>query len=137
MLEFSSNFTANQILIAAAARVYGPPGTLENAVRLAETYGRKDLGLTSLSIVEGSGIARDNRISAADLVKLLGGFEANRELLTHEDRVWFKTGTLSGVQSRAGYILSDNGGFYRFAILINTPGRRADGVLQALLPLLP
>jgi D-alanyl-D-alanine carboxypeptidase/D-alanyl-D-alanine-endopeptidase (penicillin-binding protein 4) len=137
MLEFSSNFTANQILIAAAARVYGPPGTLEKAVQLAQTYGRRDLGLSSLSIFEGSGIGRENRISAADLVKLLGGFEARRELLTHENRVWFKTGTLSGVQSRAGYIQSDSGGFYRFAILINTPGRRADGVLQALLPFLP
>ncbi|MBW2170331.1 MAG: D-alanyl-D-alanine carboxypeptidase, partial [Deltaproteobacteria bacterium] len=32
MLEFSSNFMANQITIALWARVYGPPGTLSKGV---------------------------------------------------------------------------------------------------------
>jgi D-alanyl-D-alanine carboxypeptidase/D-alanyl-D-alanine-endopeptidase (penicillin-binding protein 4) len=137
MLEFSSNFIANQVLIAAAARVYGPPGTLDKAVGLAEGYGRRTLGLTSLKMVEGSGIARANRLSAVDLVTLLKVFAPHRDLMTRRDRVWFKTGTLSGVQSRAGYIQGADGGWYRFALLINTPGRRADEVIEAMLPFLP
>ena len=137
MLEYSSNFVANQLLVAAGARVYGPPGTLEKGVRLAEVYARETLGLVSLQLAEGSGISRSNRISAADLAAVLTAFSDHRGLLRHDGRVWCKTGTLSGIQSRAGYIDSTENGPYRFVILINTAGHRADPVLRALLPLLP
>lgn len=135
MMTYSNNFIANQLLIATGARIYGPPGTLAKGVRLLVEEARR-LGLRSAHLVEGSGISRDNRISAADLDTVLAAFAAHRHLLRHQGRIWSKTGTLAGVRTRAGYIETDSG-LHRFVILVNTPGRRADPVLDALRQLLP
>ncbi len=137
MMASSNNFMANQLLIAAGARAYGPPGTLDKAVSLASDYARRTLAWQHFMLAEGSGISPDNRVSAADLDKLLSAFTDHRGLLRHKGRAWYKTGTLSGVQTRAGYIEKADGTHYRFAILINTPGRRADPVLDSLMELLP
>lgn len=135
MMTFSNNFIANQILVAAAADVYGPPGSLEKGVRLLEEEARR-LDLADAHLVEGSGISRSNRVSAADLDAVLAAFAGQRHLLRREGRVWSKTGTLHDVRSRAGYIETRDG-LCRFVILVNTPGRSADPVLDAVLRLLP
>jgi D-alanyl-D-alanine carboxypeptidase/D-alanyl-D-alanine-endopeptidase (penicillin-binding protein 4) len=132
MLENSSNFIANQLLIAAGAKMYGLPGTLGKGVRLAAEHARRHLGWTDFQLVEGSGIARQNQVTAADLDRLLAAFVPHRHLMRSEGRVCYKTGTLNGIQTRAGYIEGNHGMTYRFVILINTHGRRADPVLKAL-----
>jgi D-alanyl-D-alanine carboxypeptidase/D-alanyl-D-alanine-endopeptidase (penicillin-binding protein 4) len=137
MLENSSNFIANQLLIAAGAKVHGLPGTLEKGVRLAAEHARRHLGWTEFQLVEGSGIARQNQVTAADLDRLLAAFVPHRHLMRSEGRARFKTGTLNGVQTRAGYIDGGADGTYRFVILVNTHGRRADPVLKALTQRLP
>jgi serine-type D-Ala-D-Ala carboxypeptidase/endopeptidase (penicillin-binding protein 4) len=137
MLEHSSNFIANQLLIAAGAKVHGLPGTLEKGVRLAGNHARQDLGWTRFHLVEGSGIARRNQVTAADLDRLLAAFFPYRHLMSGEGRTRYKTGTLNGIQTRAGYMESNHGAPYRFVILINTPGRRADTVLDVLTERLP
>ncbi|MBW1647287.1 MAG: D-alanyl-D-alanine carboxypeptidase [Deltaproteobacteria bacterium] len=137
MLEHSNNFIANQLLIAAGAKVHGLPGTLEKGVRLACDHARRNLGWENFQLVEGSGIARQNRVTAADLDRLLAAFAPHRHLLPSHGRARYKTGTLSGIQTRAGYIEGPSGALYRFVVLINTPGRRADPVLAALRQRLP
>ncbi|MGM0453154.1 MAG: D-alanyl-D-alanine carboxypeptidase, partial [Thermodesulfobacteriota bacterium] len=57
LMEYSNNFVANQLLLAAGARAYGPPATLEKGVRAADTYAQDALGIDP-TIVEGSGISR-------------------------------------------------------------------------------
>jgi D-alanyl-D-alanine carboxypeptidase/D-alanyl-D-alanine-endopeptidase (penicillin-binding protein 4) len=135
LLEFSNNFIANQILISAGARRFSPPGTLEKGVRAAEAFGRQKLALQTLRMAEGSGISRQNRITAADMMTVLEHFLPYRHLLVEEGPVRFKTGTLSGIQTRAGYIETPDG-LYRFVLLINTPGRRADPIVRKLVGLL-
>jgi len=137
LLEHSNNYTTNQILIAAGVDAYGPPGTLSKGVRVATTYARDILRLEKLRMTEGSGISRQNRISAKDLVRVLEGFEPYRYLMRHNGRTYYKTGTLHGISTRAGYIDSADGGQYRYAVLINTRGRSTNPVVRKLLRFLP
>ncbi len=135
LLEFSNNFIANQILISAGARRFGPPGTLEKGVRAAEAFARQKLEVRTLRMAEGSGISRQNRITAAEMMTVLEHFLPYRRLLVQEGPVRFKTGTLSGIQTRAGYIETPDG-LYRFVLLINTPGKPAAPIVRELVDLL-
>ena len=132
MMEFSNNFIANQICVAMGAQVYGPPGTLNNGVKVISDYAKNELQLNDLVIVEGSGISRENRISAQDMLTVLDRFAPHRHLLTGTAKIRFKTGTLSGVNTRAGYIEGPNDELFSFVVLINTPGKSAEKVVQKL-----
>jgi D-alanyl-D-alanine carboxypeptidase/D-alanyl-D-alanine-endopeptidase (penicillin-binding protein 4) len=132
MMAFSNNFVANQLVIAAGAKKFGAPGTLSKAVRLLESYCRDKLMLKAFTLVEGSGISRQNRFTALALLKIVAEFEPYHDLLRYRNGEYFKTGTLKGVRSRVGYIRRPGGGFYRFVIMVNTPGRSAAGIKKAL-----
>jgi D-alanyl-D-alanine carboxypeptidase/D-alanyl-D-alanine-endopeptidase (penicillin-binding protein 4) len=108
MLAFSNNFVANQLLLSAGAAVYGAPATLQKGVRTLLDYARKDLGLQDLELAEGSGISRKNRISPEDMLKVLHRFRPYRDLLPREGPFLYKTGTLKGIRTRAGYIEKGN-----------------------------
>jgi len=132
MMEFSNNFIANQLVIAAGATRYGAPATLEKAVRLLNTYCRETAGLNDFTIVEGSGISRRNRLTARSLLRVLALFEPYHTLLRRQGAEYFKTGTLAGVSSRVGYLRGPAAGLYRFVIIMNSPGGSAVGVKRAL-----
>jgi D-alanyl-D-alanine carboxypeptidase/D-alanyl-D-alanine-endopeptidase (penicillin-binding protein 4) len=132
LLEHSNNYTTNQILIAAGIRAYGPPGTLAKGVQAATFFATDVLQLHSFFITEGSGISRENRISAADLHKVLEAFEPYRHLMRREGSEFFKTGTLFGISTRVGYIENSRGNVYRYVLLINTPGKSADRAMKQL-----
>lgn len=137
LLEHSNNFTTNQILIAAGIDAFGAPGTLPKGVQAATAYARGVLQLKHFYLTEGSGISRDNRITALGLDRVLEGFEPYRYLMRKEGRSRYKTGTLYGISTRAGYIESEDGSYYRFAVLINTRGKSTDRVIRKLLKVLP
>jgi D-alanyl-D-alanine carboxypeptidase/D-alanyl-D-alanine-endopeptidase (penicillin-binding protein 4) len=82
LMEFSNNFMANQLLIAAGAEAYGAPGNLTKAARALNAYVAEVLGIADARLVEGSGISRDNRISAWALMTALERFEPYRRLMT-------------------------------------------------------
>ncbi len=132
LLEFSNNYTTNQLLIAAGAKVYGPPGTLDKGVLTAASYAKNILYLEHTQIIEGSGISRKNKTSAKDMEKILKAFEPYHSLMRHEDREFYKTGTLSGINTRAGYIENTKGQLYRFVVLINTPGKSSGRIMKKL-----
>ncbi|MFH1984505.1 MAG: D-alanyl-D-alanine carboxypeptidase [Pseudomonadota bacterium] len=131
MMTYSNNFMANQLLIASAAAAYGPPGNLAQGARLARAFADKNLGLKRLVLVEGSGISRDNRISAADMHRVLGAFYRYRHLLRKDGDDAFKTGTLDGIRTRAGYFTVD-GKDYGYVVMLNSDTRRMDAVMQAV-----
>jgi D-alanyl-D-alanine carboxypeptidase/D-alanyl-D-alanine-endopeptidase (penicillin-binding protein 4) len=132
LLEHSNNYTTNQILITAGIQQYGPPGTLAKGVMAANTFAKDLLQLNTFYITEGSGISRDNRVSAADLHKVLEAFQPYRRLMRHEGGEYYKTGTLLNISTRAGYIENSEGRIYRYVILINTPGRATDRIMRRL-----
>ncbi|MDZ7598461.1 MAG: D-alanyl-D-alanine carboxypeptidase [Desulfobacterales bacterium] len=133
LLQYSNNFIANQLTVVIGAAAAGPPGTLAKGVSATRTYAADVLGLKTLRMAEGSGISRQNRISAREMDRVLAAFEPLRHLMRHEGREYYKTGTLSGIRTRAGYIASAAGGCYRFALLVNTPGRSTDRIMRGLL----
>ena len=133
LLAFSNNYSTNQILIAAGARRYGAPGTLEKGVQAARDYARNILQLEDIRISEGSGISRDNRITARDMQKVLDAFAPYHTLMRSDGRQFYKTGTLRGISTRAGYIERPDGSLNRFVVLINSPGRSAEHVTRNLI----
>ena len=133
LLTFSNNYTTNQILIAAGARRYGPPGTLEKGVQAARDYARNILQLDDIRISEGSGISRENRITARDMQKVLDAFAPYHTLMRSDGRQFYKTGTLRGISTRAGYIERSDGSLDRFVVLVNSPGRSAEHVTRHLI----
>lgn len=132
LLEFSNNYTTNQLLIAAGAKAYGPPGTLDKGVLAALSYAKNILYLEHTRITEGSGISWKNKTSAKDMEKILKAFEPYHGLMRHEGREFYKTGTLSGINTRAGYIENTKGQLYRFVVLINTPGKSTKKIMRKL-----
>lgn len=136
LLLSSNNFIANQIFVTIGASVYGQPGTLEKGVSAVSEYARTVLKTENIQVAEGSGIARENQICAKDMLKILEKFKPYRYLMRHEDRVIYKTGTLSDVSTRAGYIEDSGGKKYSFVIFCNTPGKPAHKILAKLLKVL-
>ena len=124
LMEFSNNFMANQLLLAAAAKATGPPASLDKAVDLAKTHAAHRLGISPFQIVEGSGISRQNRVSAKMMAVVLKAFAPHYLLLQNKGPVYFKTGTLFHVQTRAGYVVGSGNQMFLFAIMINTPEKQ-------------
>lgn len=133
MLEHSNNFIANQLLIASGIQMYGPPGTLKKGVHAARTYARSILNIDNLHMEEGSGISKKNRISSINFYKILKAYQPFHSLMPRTGRQFYKTGTLNGVNTRAGYIADENGELYCFIVLINTPGKSPDRVMDIIL----
>ena len=123
LMEHSNNFMANQILITAGATAFGEPGNLDKAVKLVKAYAKEHLEIDDIQIVEGSGISRDNKVSADMLFKALMVFKPYAHLLKYEDGIYYKTGTLLGISSRAGYIEHSNGKLYPFVVILNSKGK--------------
>lgn len=133
LLEHSNNFMANQLFISAGTKLYGPPGTLDKGVLAALNYTKNVININDISIIEGSGISRQNRISANALHKILKEFEPYYKLMPKSDKKFYKTGTLSGINTMAGYIRNEKGELYHFVVLINTPGKSAELIMNRLL----
>ena len=136
LLEHSNNFTTNQLFITSGIEALGPPGNLEKGVAAALDYTSNVLQIKNMSIVEGSGISRRNRISAHQMLRVLDEFKPHHQLMRKKGREFYKTGTLSGVSTRAGYIADENGGFYRYVVMINTPGKSTRPIMRKLLKIL-
>jgi D-alanyl-D-alanine carboxypeptidase/D-alanyl-D-alanine-endopeptidase (penicillin-binding protein 4) len=132
LLEFSNNYIANQLFITSGITAYGLPGTIDKGIRAAQAYIHNELEARDIQVAEGSGISRDNRISAADMDQLLVKFYPYHELMRRQGSEYFKTGTLDGVRTRVGYIQSGRGGVYRFVVMINTPGSTADSAMELI-----
>jgi D-alanyl-D-alanine carboxypeptidase/D-alanyl-D-alanine-endopeptidase (penicillin-binding protein 4) len=124
MMSFSNNFIANQLILALGAARYGPPATLEKAQAALRDFCARSQGLETVRVVEGSGISKENRLSAASMLVILDLFKPYRHLLNKMDGIRVKSGTLTGIANRVGYISTDDGEPFSFALFLN--GSRAD-----------
>ena len=132
LLEYSNNFMANQLLLAAGAEEYGTPATMGKGVEATKKYLTQQFELKEVSIVEGSGISRNNRLTMRSFLKILTEFKPYHGLMRHKDNEYYKTGTLNGINTRVGYIVSQKGELYPFVVFINTPGKTTAPVMKTL-----
>jgi D-alanyl-D-alanine carboxypeptidase/D-alanyl-D-alanine-endopeptidase (penicillin-binding protein 4) len=123
LLQYSNNFMANQIFLTVGARTSASSATLEKGVKALKTYATEILGIPGTIIAEGSGLSRKNRITPRQMLKVLMAFKEHHGLMNHEGNEFYKTGTLSGIRTRAGYFADKNGRLYPYVIMVNQKGQ--------------
>ncbi len=137
LLRYSNNFIANQLFLTLGAQRAGYPATVEAAraalqqqlaVLYGDSFGREP---QSLLMLEGSGLSRTQRTSAAGMMLILEAFEPYASLLPEVGGVLRKSGTLTGVYNFAGYIPGPDG-LYPFVILSNQPANNRAQILRIL-----
>ncbi len=137
MLRYSNNFIANQLFLTLGAQRNGYPATGSAAreilhEKLEALYGAgfgTDPRL--LLMIEGSGLAREQRTTAEGMMRILETFKPYTELLPETRGVLRKSGTLSGVYNYAGYLRGSDG-LYPFVILTNQAANNRDEILGLL-----
>ncbi len=120
LLEYSTNFMSNQIFLTMGAEKYGAPATVEKSRRALTEFLAQKIGWKGFTVMEGAGLSRQNQVTPRQMIELLRYFEPYKELLPVEENLFLaKTGTLTGVNTLAGYMSLGNGRHVRFAILVN------------------
>jgi serine-type D-Ala-D-Ala carboxypeptidase/endopeptidase (penicillin-binding protein 4) len=151
--KFSNNVMTRQVFLTTSAEVLKLPGTLERARRSVITWlDRQGLNFPELVIDNGSGLSRQERISAQHLAKLLQSAAGSpysdlireslplvgndgtmaRRLVNDPvaGRAWIKTGSLNDVRSIAGYVDAASGVRYCVVMLVNGPRAQASQAAQ-------
>jgi len=132
LLAFSNNFMANQIMLVMGAIEFGPPATLEKGITYLRGFAEKNLLLKDIKLVEGSGLSRQNRITAAQMIIILRAFQPYYRLLRQDGNDFYKTGTLSDVRCRAGYLAGKDKKLYPYVIMHNETQNGVDRMLKEL-----
>ena len=155
--KWSNNLMARTILLSLGAERYGAPGTPAKGGQAIKTWlTQKGLEFPELVIENGAGLSRQERISAKNLGDLLvnaasspfmselisslpiAGIDGTmKKRLKNNDitgRAHIKTGTLDGVKTAAGYVLSKSGKHLVVVFLVNhVNAGEADVAQDALL----
>ncbi len=146
--KFSNNVMARNLFLTIGEVKGHVPATLAESAQQVEQFLHSDgLTMPDLILQNGSGLSRDERISASSLAALLQAANAspvaqpyiaslpivgvdgtmrNRLVNTGiEGNAHIKTGTLSNVRAIAGYVGSKNGDGYIVVSIINDPHAEA------------
>jgi D-alanyl-D-alanine carboxypeptidase/D-alanyl-D-alanine-endopeptidase (penicillin-binding protein 4) len=143
--KYSNNLIAEHLLKTLGAEVHGPPGTWENGLAVThDVLTAFGIPRGALTLADGSGLSRSNRVSPAHLVTVLRHMAQDFRLqpeyfasLRTPDiegrssqrfhgaalgqRARVKTGSLDDVSALAGYVEPLAGGLVAFAVLMNGP----------------
>ena len=118
LLLGSNNYVANQVFLEIGAKSLGGPVSLDKSVAVArKMLAANDLA-DAIQLEEGSGLSRGNRFTARGLAKMLNLFAPNAGLLKSGTGASYKTGTLEGVRTLAGYANTATHGLVRFVIAL-------------------
>lgn len=142
MNTYSLNVVADSLFLLLGARKYGEPGTKSKGIK-ALTDHLSDLGIptSQVSILDGSGLDKDNKISVNVMAHYLAalskggaygnvraslprsGYEGTVKHLTFKDeRFLVKSGKLEDVYALAGYGVDAGGHNVAFAFIVNGTG---------------
>ena len=148
--KFSNNVMARQIFLTLALEAAPPPATTAKAADVVRRFfALRKIALGKLVIENGSGLSRNERITAGGLVRLL--IAADRSAVRDDfasslavaamdgtverryvagpaaGQALLKTGSLEGVRALAGYVLDAQGRRYAVAAIINHPNAARGG----------
>jgi len=116
LLLASNNYIANQVFLEIGAHRLGGPVSLEKSNKVANEILAAHGLAGAIHLEEGSGISRGNRFTARGLAKVLNLFAPHADLLKSGKGALYKTGTLDGVRTLAGYTDTSKHGQVRFVI---------------------
>ena len=120
LLVGSNNYIANQVFLEIGGHRLGGPVSLEKSLKVAnEMLAAHDLA-RAIRLEEGSGISRGNHFTARGLAKVLNLFAPHADLLRSAKGASYKTGTLDGVRTLAGYASTARHGQVRFVISLRS-----------------
>jgi D-alanyl-D-alanine carboxypeptidase/D-alanyl-D-alanine-endopeptidase (penicillin-binding protein 4) len=142
--KFSNNVMARNLFLTIGEATTRGPATPQNSAAAIHTFlQRSRLPMPELALENGSGLSRDEHVSAASLASLLEAANASpvaqvftsslpivgvdgtmRHRLTNSPIVGnahIKTGTLNDVRAIAGYVGTGTGAVYVVVSLINDP----------------
>ena len=140
--KFSNNVMARQVFLTLGAELLKLPGRTDRSGRVVQSWlAEKKLDFPELVMENGSGLSRQERISAANLGRLL--LEAYRSAVMPEfmsslplvaydgtmrrrlrfesvaGQAHIKTGSLADARTLAGYVLDKNGRRHVVVLFIN------------------
>ncbi len=119
MLEFSTNFIANQLILILSAEIYQRPASAADVQRYMQESMSKQFHWQNFTLQDGAGLSLANRLSPMQLVDLLKAFTPWKTLLPEiEPGVYAKTGTMNKVSTLAGYLV-DKDNWEPFALMMN------------------
>jgi D-alanyl-D-alanine carboxypeptidase/D-alanyl-D-alanine-endopeptidase (penicillin-binding protein 4) len=132
-LKYSNNYVANQLFLACGANLFGLPASWEKSRRTFTLFAEKTLKLSpsQISVQEGSGLSRQNKISPVALLTILELFKPYSMLLNLKNNILLKSGTMKDVYCYAGYFPQGND-LTPFAILLNQPQNNREQILHIL-----
>lgn len=158
--KHSNNVMARQILMTLALNSgKSPARASDGEVVIRNWLASRGLDFPELVIDNGAGLSRNERISAANLVRLLKAawgsavmpefiaslpivavdgtmkkrlneVPANGEGGSIKGQAHIKTGSLDGVKSMAGYVLDKNGRRWALAFMVNHPNAAQSRLAQ-------
>ncbi|WP_247869669.1 D-alanyl-D-alanine carboxypeptidase/D-alanyl-D-alanine-endopeptidase [Herbaspirillum sp. ST 5-3] len=155
--KYSNNVMARQLLLTLAANVLNLPANAERGAAVVRTWlSNKGIDAPELSVENGSGLSRNERISALTMGRMLesafqsptmpefmaslplAGFDGTMRLRLVNQAVagkaHVKTGMLNEVRNIAGYVLAASGKRYVVVFMINHPNSlRGQAAQDALL----
>lgn len=155
--KYSNNVMARQLLLTIGYQALKLPATPQRGAAIVKMWlANKGIDAPDLSIENGSGLSRSERISAITLGRLLGKayqsptmpeFISSMPLVGYDGtmrqrlngygvagRAHIKTGTLNEVRAVAGYILAASGKRYAVVSIVNhANASRAQEAQDALL----
>jgi D-alanyl-D-alanine carboxypeptidase/D-alanyl-D-alanine-endopeptidase (penicillin-binding protein 4) len=146
MNKYSNNVMARHVFLALSAE-RGAPGDAQASERIVRDWLRsRDIVAPELAIENGAGLSRNDRVSAATLAAVLmsawssavmpelvgslpilgtDGTLKTRRVALATGQAHIKGGTLTGVQSAAGYVLDRAGRRWIVVMIANHPNANA------------
>lgn len=139
ILKNSNNMVAETVFKIAGGKYSKEMGSAEASIEMFNNY-YKNLGINTdnIKIVDGSGVSKNNLITADFMTEVLTKTAQNKEgvanylakpsegtltdrMLYFKDNLRAKTGTLCNVSSITGYLTAKNKKTYAFCIIISDP----------------
>jgi D-alanyl-D-alanine carboxypeptidase/D-alanyl-D-alanine-endopeptidase (penicillin-binding protein 4) len=147
MNKYSNNVMARQVFLALSAEKGSGPGEAQASERIVREWLKaKGIDASEIVVENGSGLSRDARASAGTIASVLrsawasatmpelmasfpvlsvDGTLKKRGLAPVAGRAHLKGGTLTGVQSEAGYVLDNDNKRWVVVMIMNHPNANA------------